>query len=127
MQLMPGTARTLGVTNSFDPAQNIEAGVKYLKQLQDLYQDDRLALAAYNAGPRAVDKYNKMIPPYAETQNYVDQVGSRYRAAKQAQAGKEAAVAAAVDDGPAVAPVEEHRKLEQFVDNDGKLVLRTAQ
>ena len=81
MQLTPSTARMLGVSNSFDPAQNIEAGVKYLKYLKDLYKDDRLALAAYNAGPGAVDKY-KRIPPYAETQNYVYQVGKRYGEAR---------------------------------------------
>jgi len=74
MQLMPGTARMLGVTNSFDPAENIEAGVKYLRYLQNVYRDDRLALAAYNAGPKAVDRY-KGAPPYAETQDYVNQVG----------------------------------------------------
>ena len=55
MQLMPSTSHMLGVSNSFDPGQNIEAGVKYLKYLQDLYKDDRLALAAYNAGPAAVE------------------------------------------------------------------------
>jgi len=74
MQLMPATARDLGVGNSFDPRENIEAGVRYLKQLQDLYQDDRLALAAYNAGPGAVQKY-KTVPPYPETQAYVKRVG----------------------------------------------------
>ena len=83
MQLTPSTARMLGVSNSFDPQQNIEAGVKYLKYLKDLYKDDRLALAAYNAGPGAVDKY-KWIPPYAETQNYVYQVGKRYGEARRA-------------------------------------------
>ncbi len=82
MQLMPGTARMLGVSNSFDPAENIEAGVKYLRYLQNVYQDDRLALAAYNAGPKAVDKY-KGAPPYAETQDYVNQVGQRYQTAKR--------------------------------------------
>jgi len=73
MQLMPGTARTLGVSNSFDPAQNIEAGVKYLRYLQSVYKDDRLALAAYNAGPKAVDKYNGTTP-FSETRDYVNQV-----------------------------------------------------
>ena len=84
MQLTPATARMLGVSNSFDPQQNIEAGVKYLKYLQSVYKDDRLALAAYNAGPGAVEKY-KQIPPYPETQNYVNQVGKRYetRAARR--------------------------------------------
>ena len=85
MQLMPPTARELGVSNSFDPRQNIEAGVRYLKYLQDLYKDDRLALAAYNAGPGAVDKY-KWIPPYPETQDYVNRVGQQYGAAKKAAA-----------------------------------------
>ncbi len=87
MQLMPGTARMLGVTNSFDPAENIEAGVKYLRYLQNVYQDDRLALAAYNAGPKAVDRY-KGAPPYAETQDYVNQVGQRYRTAKEMEAAE---------------------------------------
>jgi hypothetical protein len=123
MQLTPGTARMLGVSNSFDPEQNIEAGVKYLKYLQSVYKDDRLALAAYNAGPGAVAKY-KEIPPYRETQNYVNQVGKRYEnARKAAEAAKPAPVAEAV-----VVPIEEkHPKLEQFVDENGRLHLRTTQ
>lgn len=121
MQLMPGTARSLGAGNSFDPAQNIEAGVKYLKYLQDVYQDDRLALAAYNAGPKAVDKY-KSIPPYSETQDYVERVGSRYRAAKAAAVTPPAAPQTA----QAVSK-EEHPRLEQSLDDHGRLVLRTAQ
>jgi hypothetical protein len=133
MQLMPGTARMLGVANSFDPAENIEAGVKYLRYLQDVYRDDRLALAAYNAGPKAVDRY-KGAPPYAETQDYVNQVGQRYQTAKQMEtvrieAEKAAAQAAAAGDKTeVVAPAEErHPKLEQSIDQDGRLVLRTAQ
>jgi len=128
MQLMPGTARMLGVSNSFDPAENIEAGVKYLRYLQNVYQDDRLALAAYNAGPKAVDRY-KGAPPYAETQDYVNQVGQRYRTAKESEAAKAAAQAAAtvdVAEGSASA-TEQYPKLEQSVDQDGRLVLRTAQ
>jgi hypothetical protein len=129
MQLMPGTARMLGVSNSFDPAQNIEAGVKYLRYLQSVYQDDRLALAAYNAGPKAVDRY-KGAPPYAETQDYVNQVGQRYQTAKQMEAAQSAAAqaAAALPAGETEAPVEEkHPKLEQSIDQNGRLVLRTAQ
>jgi len=128
MQLMPGTARMLGVSNSFDPAENIEAGVKYLRYLQNVYQDDRLALAAYNAGPKAVDRY-KGAPPYAETQDYVNQVGQRYRTAKEMEAAKAAAQAAVeVDAMEAATPIEEkHPKLERSIDQDGRLVLKTAQ
>jgi hypothetical protein len=128
MQLMPGTARMLGVSNSFDPAENIEAGVKYLRYLQGVYQDDRLALAAYNAGPKAVDRY-KGTPPYAETQEYVNQVGQRYQSAKKMEAAKNSAqAAAAAGVAETAAPAEEkHPRLEQSIDQNGRLVLRTAQ
>jgi len=72
MQLMPATARQFGVIDAFNPAENIRAGVSYLRQLLDRYDhDEQLALAAYNAGPGAVDKYGSKVPPYKETQNYV--------------------------------------------------------
>ena len=75
MQLMPATAKQYGVTNAFDPAQNIRAGVAYLRELLDRYQNsEELALAAYNAGPGAVDKHGQNVPPYRETQNYVSQI-----------------------------------------------------
>jgi soluble lytic murein transglycosylase-like protein len=84
MQLMPGTAAGLGVKNSFNPAQNIEGGTKYLKNLLQKYQSVPLAVAAYNAGPGAVDKY-KGVPPYAETTHYVQKVLQSYQAYQHAE------------------------------------------
>jgi soluble lytic murein transglycosylase-like protein len=75
MQLMPATIRDFGVRNPFDPVENIRAGVAYLRELLNRYQNnEELALAAYNAGPGAVDKYGETVPPYRETQNYVAQI-----------------------------------------------------
>ncbi|MDT8311850.1 MAG: lytic transglycosylase domain-containing protein [Methylophaga sp.] len=75
MQLMPGTAKDMGVNNAFDARQNIEGGVKYLAWLLETFNGDiKLATAAYNAGPGAVKRFNG-IPPYAETEVYVERVG----------------------------------------------------
>jgi soluble lytic murein transglycosylase-like protein len=83
-QLMPGTAAGLGVTNVLDPVQSLEGGAKYLRQQLDAFGGDvTRALAAYNAGPGAVQRYGG-VPPYAETQNYVRAVqanAAAYRAA----------------------------------------------
>lgn len=74
MQLMPGTAAGLGVQDAYDPRQNVEGGVKYLRQLLDMFGNDHTkAVAAYNAGPGAVQRYGG-VPPYSETQTYVKRV-----------------------------------------------------
>jgi hypothetical protein len=75
MQLMPATAIAYGVSNAYDPVQNIRAGVAYLRSLLERYsQNEELALAAYNAGPTAVKKYGDAVPPYRETRNYVAKI-----------------------------------------------------
>lgn len=79
MQLIPDTARRLGVKDIYDPKQNIEGGVKYMRQLLDMFGGDvSLALAGYNAGEGAVKKYGNRVPPYQETRNYVKKIGSGY-------------------------------------------------
>lgn len=76
MQLMPGTIREFGVRDAYDAAQNIRGGVAYLRQLLDRYDNNEvLALAAYNAGPNAVDRHGQTVPPYKETQDYVQKIG----------------------------------------------------
>ena len=126
MQLMPGTAQRFGATDVFDPKQNIEAGVRYLKFLQDTFQDDRLALAAYNAGERAVAKYSG-LPPYAETLDYVTKVGKKFNQAKHAadvksQAASEAKKASSSDDAKAE---DQPRHVLAYVDPEGRLHLAT--
>jgi len=80
MQLMPDTARELGVTDVYDPKANIQGGARYLKRLLTLFDNDiSLAVAAYNAGPQAVLSRGGVIPPFAETQRYVPSVLRQYR------------------------------------------------
>ena len=89
MQLMPATARRFGVTNIFDPAQNIDAGTKYLRWLLNTFNGDvKLALAGYNAGENAVINSGYQIPRYRETQNYVKSISARYSRNRQTAAVK---------------------------------------
>lgn len=116
MQLMPATARQLGARDRFDPAENLEAGVKLLKQLRERYGDDRLALAAYNAGEGAVRKYNG-VPPYRETAEYVRKIEASYR--RQRAARPAAPEAERKDEAEPV------RSLLVETDLEGRVFLRT--
>jgi soluble lytic murein transglycosylase-like protein len=117
MQLIPATARRFGVSNVFNPIENIQGGARYLRYLLDLYQwNYSLALAAYNAGEAAVAKYGG-VPPYRETQNYLNLVGRQLsnQKAKRA-AGPQRAVAAK----PAETS-DEPAHIQQVVDPDGSM------
>ncbi len=124
MQLMPATAQRFGVTDSFDPKQNIEAGVRYLKLLQDTFQDDRLAIAAYNAGEKAVAKYGD-VPPYAETINYVAKVGKKLGEANKLAAKDNEAKTKAENVEAPQAPDDEPKHILGYVDPQGKLHIAT--
>jgi len=87
MQLMPGTAARFGVTNFYDPAQNIEGGTRYLRFLLDYFKGDiNLVLAGYNAGENAVVNYGYTVPPYRETRHYVRAISARYDRKKTVKA-----------------------------------------
>ena len=122
MQLMPATARRFGVKNSFDAKQNVEGGVRYLKFLQDTFQDDRLVIAAYNAGEKAVAKYGS-VPPYPETVGYVAKVGRKYGDAKRA-AKKDTAHSSSVAEKPKPAE-DEPRHVIGYMDQEGRLHIAT--
>jgi soluble lytic murein transglycosylase-like protein len=118
MQLMPGTARRFGVANSFDPKENIEGGVRYLKYLGRLFPEDlRLVLAAYNAGEEAVNRHGG-IPPYAETQAYVRSVSQHYERARSRQ------IASAESNSPEIHE-SAHPSIELVVDGQGRFHYRT--
>jgi soluble lytic murein transglycosylase-like protein len=89
MQLMPATARRFGVTDIYDPRQNINAGARYVRWLLNFFDGDvRLALAGYNAGEGAVLKYGRRIPPYNETQDYVRRIFRRYSLMRDPQTAR---------------------------------------
>jgi soluble lytic murein transglycosylase-like protein len=91
MQLMPGTAARFGVSNIFDPRQNIEGGARYVRFLLDLFDGDvRLALAGYNAGEGAVIRYGNRVPPYSETQEYVRLISERYEMIRDPSTARQA-------------------------------------
>jgi soluble lytic murein transglycosylase-like protein len=96
MQLMPTTAQSLGVTDAYDPAQNLAAGTRYLRGLLDRFKRVDLAVAAYNAGPNAVAHYGG-VPPFAETKAYVRSVLAEYR--RRLQAGNVQTNAGSQHDG----------------------------
>jgi len=121
MQLMPATARRFGVSNTFDGRQNIEGGVRYLKFLHDTFQDDRLAVAAYNAGEKAVTKYGT-VPPYAETVSYVAKVGKKYGQAQRVAAKNKSEAKTLEKAQP---PEDEPRHIVAFLDAEGRLHIAT--
>jgi soluble lytic murein transglycosylase-like protein len=82
MQIVPDTARTLGIANPFDPEQNIAAGTKYFRYLLNRFDDQRIALAAYNAGPTNVERFGG-VPPFPETQSYIEKVNRRHTRYRQ--------------------------------------------
>jgi hypothetical protein len=124
MQLMPETARRFGVKNVFDPKDNVEGGVKYLKFLEDTFQDDRLAIAAYNAGERAVTKFGD-VPPYKETVQYVDRVSKKVGKSKLIAKARAKEAATAAGPSSEEKPVDEHRPVRLYIDQEGRLYLVT--
>lgn len=122
MQLIPATARRFGVSDSFDPGENIRGGVRYLRFLLDYYQGDYVkTIAAYNAGEAAVDKYNG-VPPFAETQNYVTQVAQNLKAARESEVTAAIPVA---ESAAETAKVETTRPIETSTGSDGRVYYRT--
>lgn len=110
MQLMPATAARFGVTDIYDPRQNIEGGVKYMRWLLNTFNGDlSLALAGYNAGENAVMKYGWAIPPYNETQNYVARISARYQSLR----GGSPLVSMAVKPYPTQAPIQVPAPVEE--------------
>jgi hypothetical protein len=112
MQLVPSTARRFGVSNVFNPVENLQGGARYLRYLLELFHNNYpLALAAYNAGEGAVARYGG-VPPYAETQSYIFRVQKRLEAGKKADDAQKAKV------GPAEEPA--YKPIHRVIGQDGK-------
>ena len=122
MQLIPATAKRFGVADAFDAGDNILGGVRYLRFLLGYYQGDYTkAVAAYNAGEAAVDKYNG-VPPFAETRNYVNRVGKNLRTAReQVKTPVQVADATAEQKSSSETPAPIHAS----VGSDGRVYYRT--
>lgn len=125
MQLIPATAKRFGVSDTFDAEDNILGGVRYLRFLLDYYQGDYTkAVAAYNAGEAAVDKYNG-VPPFPETRNYVMRVGKNLKAARERQAQAPVQVADTTPQAEQTGSGETPRPIQTSVGSDGKIYYRT--
>ena len=123
MQLMPFTASRFGVTNIWDPKQNIEGGARYMRFLLNLFNGDvQLALAGYNAGEGAVMKYGYQIPPYSETREYVRRIGNRYSMIRDPEAIAKAGTLSAGQNDPTPLNVYE-RSVFMMRLPDGRLQL----
>jgi soluble lytic murein transglycosylase-like protein len=124
MQLMPFTAMRYGVTNIFDPRQNIEGGARYVRFLSDRFDGDiNLVLAGYNAGEGAVEKYGWQIPPYSETQEYVRRISRRYALLRDPNAALYAPRVARMQDKQSAPLTVYERTVSTVRLPDGKLQL----
>jgi len=124
MQLMPFTAMRYGVTNIFDPRQNIEGGARYVRFLLDRFDGDiNLVLAGYNAGEGAVEKYGWQIPPYSETQEYVRRISRRYAVLRDPNAALYAPRVARMQDKPSAPLTVYERTVSTVRLPDGRLQL----
>lgn len=121
MQLIPATARRFGVSDVFDPADNIEGGARYLHYLMELYKGDgTLALAAYNAGEGAVARYGG-IPPFPETWDYVARVRRRLEETAAKETGIHAAAVQPSEAPAAASSAELHPPIREVMDAEGKI------